>query len=129
MEPLSLPADEMNADPREGALPIEVTLLTQDHEIRGLVYVSRSAKEERRLTDLLNESSRRFLAITDAELHNRHAPSGARHYAFMQVHIDQIIMLHPSTQSLVNKSPYNADQFQRFEQFRNKVRQQEQEVL
>lgn len=121
----NLGAVEDTAHPKENMLPIEVILLTEDHEIRGLVYVSRNTKEERRLTDLLNDNRRRFLAITDAELLHRHSPSAPRHYSFMQVHMDKIIMLHPSTQRLVNKNNYGVEDALRFDQFRAKLRGQE----
>jgi hypothetical protein len=113
--------EEEVTDAKGTMLPLEVILLTQDHEIRGLVYVSREAKADRRLSELLNDQTRRFLAIKDAELVNRHSPSGARHYAFLQVHIDNIIMLHPSAQRLVNNQTYSTEEASRFDNFRAKL--------
>ena len=56
---------------KDTAIPVEVVILTSDHEILGIVHVSRDAKEDRRISDLLNNPDRRFLAVTDARLINR----------------------------------------------------------
>jgi hypothetical protein len=107
---------------KQNSVAIAVTLLTQDHEIKGLVYVSRKTKSERRLSDLLNDPRRRFLAITDAELISRHAPSAARTYPFIQIHIDKIIMIHPSDQRLAKSPLYSEEDAERFESFRSKLK-------
>ncbi|HEY9746627.1 MAG TPA: hypothetical protein V6C99_10460 [Oculatellaceae cyanobacterium] len=86
---------------KENALAVEVVILTTDHEIHGLIYVSRNAREDRRISDLLNNPNRRFLAVTDAKLINRHGPSTPRLYSFLQLHIDNIIMIHPTTQAVM----------------------------
>jgi alkyl sulfatase BDS1-like metallo-beta-lactamase superfamily hydrolase len=118
-------AESPDTGAKEESLPIEVVILTQDHEIRGLVYVSRKTREERRLSDLLNDPQRRFLAVTDVELLTRHNPSAPRRYAFLQMHIDSIIMIHPSTQRLLNKGGYTKDEASRFEDIRAKFRSKE----
>ncbi|MDX2084304.1 MAG: hypothetical protein SFZ03_02820 [Candidatus Melainabacteria bacterium] len=116
MEPEGLPGFEKSA-----MMPVRVSIVTADHEIQGVVYVSRNTREDRRLTELLSDPDRRFLAITDAELISRHVPSSVRHYAFLQIHIDTIMMLHPATQVLVNAMGYSKEQSQRFSDFRHKV--------
>ena len=48
-------------------IPIEVCILTADHDIKGTVHVSKYTNTNRELTDLLNDKERRFLAVTNAE--------------------------------------------------------------
>ena len=48
-------------------IPIEVCILTADHDIKGTVHVSKYTNTNRELTDLLNDRERRFLAVTNAE--------------------------------------------------------------
>lgn len=105
----------------EEAMPVEVEILTSDHEIRGIVYVSRDQKEKRRLSDLLNDSGRRFLAVTDVSLVSRSGPSTARHYSFLELHLDSIIMIHPSTESTAKGVEYTSDQSEKFDRIRDKV--------
>ena len=54
-------------------VPIEVSILTVDHDIKGVVYVSKYTNTNRELTDLLNDRERRFLAVTNAEIYPRNA--------------------------------------------------------
>ena len=103
------------------AMPVEVEILTKDHEIQGVVYVSREVKEKRRITELLNEPDRRFLAITDARILSRKGTSTARFYSFLSIHIDGIIMIHPSTQSTVRSTPYSSEDEQRLHTFKAKL--------
>ena len=39
-------------------VPIEVIILTADHEIKGTVHVSKYTKTNRELTDLLNDKEK-----------------------------------------------------------------------
>jgi hypothetical protein len=105
---------------KDAAIPMEVVILTQDHEVQGVIYVSRDAKEDRRISDLLNDPERRFLAVTDAKLINRNGPSSPRIYSFMQLHIDNIIMIHPSAQSVLRNTEYSKDEALRFDDLRTK---------
>lgn len=105
---------------KDAAIPMEVVILTQDHEVQGVIYVSRDAKEDRRISDLLNDPDRRFLAVTDAKLINRNGPSSPRIYSFMQLHIDNIIMIHPSAQSVLRNTEYSKDEALRFDDLRTK---------
>ena len=52
-------------------VPIEVSILTADHDIKGIVHVSKYTNSNRELTDLLNDKERRFLAVTNAEIYPR----------------------------------------------------------
>jgi hypothetical protein len=105
---------------KDAAIPMEVMILTADHEVQGVVYVSRDTREDRRISDLLNDPERRFLAVTDAKLINRNGPSSPRIYSFMQLHIDNIIMIHPSTQAVLRNTEYSKDEALRFDELRTK---------
>ena len=50
-------------------IPIEVMILTVDHDIKGTVHVSKYTNTNRELTDLLNDKERRFLAVTNVEIY------------------------------------------------------------
>ena len=54
-------------------VPIEVSILTADHDIKGIVHVSKYTNTNRELTDLLNDRERRFLAVTNAEIYPRNS--------------------------------------------------------
>lgn len=110
-----------NIGGKEAAIPLEVVILTADHEVQGIIHVSRNAREERRISDLLNDPERRFLAVTDAKLVNRTGPSSPRIYSFMQLHIDNIIMVHPSAQSVLKNTEYSKDEALRFDSLRSKM--------
>jgi hypothetical protein len=106
---------------KETALPLEVVILTMDHEVQGIIYVSREVKEDRRISDLLNDPEKRFLAVTDARLVGRVGVSTPRIYSFLQLHIDNIIMIHPSTQAVVRSPDYSREEALRFDELRVKV--------
>ena len=106
---------------KEGAMPIEVMILTPDHEIQGIIYVSRDVQENRRISELLNDADRRFLAVTDAQLVARTGPSTPRMYTFLQVQIHNIIMIHPSVQAVVRKGDYSNDEAKKFNHLRTRL--------
>ncbi len=120
--PMFLSEDPSNKpNKQELAMPVEVSIMTPDYEIQGIVYVSRKARADRRISDLLNDPKRRFLAVTDAKLISREGPSSVRHYSFLQLHIDNIQMIHPSIQTVARNTGYSMDEAQRFETFRTKL--------
>ena len=108
---------------KAAAIPMAVVILTPDHEVHGIIYVSRSAKEERRISDLLNDPNKRFLAVTDARLINREGPSTPRLYSFLQLQINNIIMIHPAAQTLLRNTDYSRDEALRFDGLRIKMNQ------
>lgn len=114
--------DPRPAESPEEAMPLEVEILTKDHEIKGLVFVSRGIDERRRLTDLLNDAERRFLAIKDVELKARSGPSSPRHYSFLQLQMDEIIMMHPTAESTARSIDMSGDE-DRLNQLRGKMKQ------
>lgn len=113
--------DPRPAESPEEAMPLEVEILTKDHEVKGLVYVSRGVDERRRLSDLLNDQERRFLAIKDVELKSRNNPSSPRHYSFLQLQMDEIIMIHPTAES-TSRSMDMSGEGDKISQLRGKVK-------
>ena len=104
-------------------IPVEVLILTIDHDVKGTVHVSKYTNTNRELTDLLNDKDRRFLAVTDAEIVNRKTGGPPRKYNFLEVHIDYILMVHPSTQVLFKESSRSQEDVTRFRELRAKLNQ------
>ena len=103
-------------------VPVEVSIITKDHEIKGTVYVSKFTKSNRELTELLNDKERRFLAVTNAEIIN--ISGGApRRYDFLEIHIDSIIIMHPASQALFKESSKAQEDIIKFRELRNKLSQ------
>ena len=103
--------------------PIEVSILTADHDIKGVVYVSKYTNTNRELTDLLNDRERRFLAVTNAEIYPRTAGQSPRKYNFLEIHMDYVLMVHPSTQAVFKDSGKTQEDIARFRDLRMKLNQ------
>lgn len=105
-------------------MPVAVLIYTQEAEIQGLVYVERSAREERKLTELLNDPNKRFVAVTDATVTLRHGPSSPLDYPFLMLHVNNISMLHPvlnrQTQ-LKHPNKQAAQELERLREFRDRL--------
>ena len=104
-------------------IPIEVYILTKDHDIKGTVHVSKYTNTNRELTDLLNDKERRFLAVTNVELMSRNSSVAPKRYDFLEVHIDAIVLVHPSTQVLFKETSKAQEDIKRFRELRNKLSQ------
>ncbi|MDD3013125.1 MAG: hypothetical protein PHC34_05425 [Candidatus Gastranaerophilales bacterium] len=102
-------------------IPIEVLILTVDHDVKGTVHVAKYTSSNRELTDLLNDKERRFLAVTDAEIINRKSGGPPRKYNFLEIHMDYILMVHPSTQVLFKESTRAQEDIARFRDLREKL--------
>lgn len=102
-------------------IPVEVLILTVDHDIKGTVHVSKYTNTNRDLTDLLNDKDRRFIAVTDAEIVHRSGKTPPRNYNFLEVHMDYILMVHPASQVLFKESRRNQDDIHRFKELRAKL--------
>ena len=107
----------------QDTIPIEVYILTKDHDIKGTVHVSKYTNTNRELTDLLNDREKRFLAVTNAELMGKNSTSAPRKYDFLEVHIDAIIIVHPATQVLFKETSKAQEDILRFRELRNKLSQ------
>lgn len=101
--------------------PIEVYILTADHDIKGTVYVSKYTSNNRELTDLLNDKERRFLAVTNVEIFSRNSSSPPRRYNFLEIHMDYVLMVHPTTQVVFKESGKAQEDIARFRELRNKL--------
>lgn len=102
-------------------VPIEVCILTVDHDIKGTVYVAKYSNTNRDLTDLLNDKERRFLAVTNAEIVARDAKTPPRRYNFLKIHMDYILMVHPTSQVVFKESSKAQEDIKRFRELRNKL--------
>lgn len=112
-----------NPDPRNLYTPVPVVIQTDDMEVQGLVHVERSSREERKISEWLNDPRRRFMAVTDAQVTQRNTPCTPVAYDFLMIHVDSIVMLHP----LIHRGkPRQQDAnvqrgLERLQQFREKL--------
>ncbi|MBQ2984121.1 MAG: hypothetical protein IJD57_04935 [Candidatus Gastranaerophilales bacterium] len=104
-------------------VPVEVCIITKDHEIKGTVYVSKFTKSNRELTELLNDTERRFLAVTNAEIIGQGTSSTPRRYDFLEIHIDSIIIMHPASQALFKETSKAQEDIAKFRELRNRLSQ------
>ena len=104
-------------------VPIEVSILTADHDIKGVVYVSKYTNTNRELTDLLNDKERRFLAVTNAEIYPKNSNQPPRRYNFLEIHMDYVLMVHPSAQAVFRDSGKTQEDVARFRDLRLKLNQ------
>ena len=81
-------------------IPVEVIILTDNDDIKGTVYVSSAVAANRQLTELLNDANRRFLAVTNVEIYAKNSNQPPRRYEFLEIHMDSIRMVHPTSQAL-----------------------------
>lgn len=102
-------------------IPIQVLILTVDHEIKGTVHVSKYTNTNRELTDLLNDKERRFLAVCDCEIISRKTNTPPRKYNFLEVHMDYIQMVHPATQVIFRENSRAQEDIARFRDLREKL--------
>lgn len=116
------PSKNRKVSSKADAMPVEVEILTLDHEIKGLIYVARDTDDSRRISELLNDTDRRFLAVTDAQLIPRKGPGSAMHYRFLQIQISNIILLHPSTESMARNISYSGSKAGKMDNIRNKLK-------
>ena len=104
-------------------IPIEVYILTKEYDVKGTVHVSKYTNSNRELTDLLNDRERRFLAVTNAEIYPRNANQSPRRYNFLEIHMDYVLMVHPSTQAVFKDSGKTQEDIARFRDLRLKLNQ------
>jgi len=72
-----------------------VLVITQDYEIRGYVFMPKTGRKNRVLSDILN-GTKRFVAIKDCEVTYRHSSSRKiEHQSFIQLNLNSIILLRP----------------------------------
>ena len=104
-------------------LPIEVIILTADHDIKGTVHVSKYTDTKRELTDLLNDKERRFLAVTNVEIYPKNSNQPPKRYDFLEIHMDYVLMVHPTSQALFRENSKSQEDILRFRELRAKLSQ------
>ena len=109
--------------PNKDAIPVEVIILTENNDIKGTVYVSKNVAVNRQLTDLLNNSDRRFLAVTNVEIYTKNSNQPPKRYEFLEIHMDSILMVHPTSQALFRETPKTQEDIARFRELRAKLNQ------
>ena len=109
--------------PNKDMIPVEVIILTDTDDIKGTVYVSGNVASNRQLTELLNNSDRRFLAVTNVEIYAKNSNQPPRRYEFLEIHMDSIRMVHPTSQALFRETPKTQENIARFRELRAKLNQ------
>jgi len=105
------------------SVAIDVIILTENEDIKGTVHVSKSIAENRQLTELLNDTSRRFLAITNAEIYQKNSNQPPKRFEFLEIHMDKILMVHPISQAVFKDTPKTQEDIARFRELRAKLNQ------
>lgn len=73
-----------------------ILVITQDYEIKGFVFMPRTGRKNRVLSDILN-GLKRFVAIKDCEITHRLNPNRRTEYhSFLQINLNSIILLRPT---------------------------------
>jgi hypothetical protein len=74
----------------------KIMVTTEDYEITGYVFLPKTYKKNRVLSDILN-GKKRFIAIKDATVIHRHSPNRETEtHGFIQLNLNSIIMLRPN---------------------------------
>lgn len=72
-----------------------VLVITKDYQIKGNVFMPKTGRKNRVLSDILN-GSKRFVAIKDCEVIHREFPNRkAETHEFLQLNLNSIILLRP----------------------------------
>lgn len=73
----------------------KVIVITDDFEITGQIFMPKTGKRNRALTEILN-GKKRFIAIKDCELKHRHKlTEPTEKHEFIQVNLESIVVLRP----------------------------------
>ena len=109
--------------PNSESIPVEVIILTENEDIKGTVHVSKNIAANRQLTELLNDSNRRFLAITNVEIYPKNSNQPPKRYEFLEIHMDKILMVHPISQTILKETTKTQEDIARFRELRAKLNQ------
>ena len=109
--------------PNKDTMPVEVIILTENSDIKGTVYVSTNVASNRQLTELLNGNDRKFLAVTNVEIYQKNSNQPPKRYEFLEIHIDSILMVHPTSQALFKETSKTQEDIARFRELRAKLNQ------
>ncbi len=87
--------EEIEKDFISGIWSERVLVITKDYEISGKVFMPRTGRKNRLLSDILN-GGRRFVAIKDCTISHRGYPNRKiEHHDFLQLNLNSIILLRP----------------------------------
>lgn len=88
--------ENLGDDFTTGVWSERVLVVTQDYEIKGYVFMPKTGKKNRILSDILN-GLKRFVAIKDCEITHRLIPNRRTEYHnFLQLNLNSIILLRPA---------------------------------
>lgn len=88
--------DSMSEEFITGVWSERILVITQDYEIKGYVFMPKTGKKNRVLSDILN-GLKRFVAIKDCEVSHRLIPNRRTEYHnFLQLNLNSIILLRPT---------------------------------
>lgn len=74
----------------------KILVVTKDYEISGKVFMPRTGRKNRLLSDILN-GGKRFVAIKDCTIVHREFPNRkVEHHDFLQLNLNSIILLRPA---------------------------------
>ncbi|MDD3238008.1 MAG: hypothetical protein PHV37_07940 [Candidatus Gastranaerophilales bacterium] len=72
-----------------------ILVITKDYEIKGNVFMPKTGRRNRVLSDILN-GGKRFVAIKDCEIKHREFPNRkVENHDFLQLNLGSIILLRP----------------------------------
>ncbi len=73
----------------------KVYVVTKDYEIKGYVFMPKTGKKNRILSDILN-GKKRFVAIKEAEITDKkHPDRKIELHDFLQINLDSIVLIRP----------------------------------
>ena len=92
---LSSSHNKKRDDFTSGVWSEQVLVVTQDYEITGFVFMPKTGRKNRVLSDILN-GTKRFVAIKDCTVKHRLIPTRkTEHHRFLQLNLSSIIILRP----------------------------------
>ena len=89
-------ANDIENDFLTGIWSEKILVVTKDYEISGKVFMPRTGRKNRLLSDILN-GGKRFVAIKDCTIVHREFPNRkVEHHDFLQLSLNSIILLRPA---------------------------------
>lgn len=87
--------DLLQKDLITGIWSERILVVTKDYEIKGNVFMPKTGRKNRVLSDILN-GNKRFVAIKNCEILHREFPNRKlEHHEFLQLNLNSIILLRP----------------------------------
>jgi len=87
--------EEMDDNFITGVWSEKIIVVSEDYEIEGYVFLPKTGRKNRVLSDILN-GKKRFVAIKDCKITHRKSPNRIiENIDFIQLNLNSIIMLRP----------------------------------